>query len=107
MKKVIFDPQKKDKLIFDGYPRNLNQTKKLDDLLKKYNQKRSRDYEWAWEQFYHSNGTLVWACRGVQTGQFAEKINKIDAIKIYQHLIKTRTLPDEKYLREIAESALK
>lgn len=39
--------------------------------------------------------------------QFAEKINKIDAIKIYQHLIKTRTLPDEKYLREIAESALK
>ena len=38
--------------------------------------------------------------------QFAEKINKIDAIKIYQHLIKTRTLPDEKYLREIAESAL-
>ena len=39
--------------------------------------------------------------------QFAEKINKIDAIKIYQHLIKTRTSPDEKYLREIAESALK
>ena len=25
IKKVIFDPQKKNKLIFDGYPRSLNQ----------------------------------------------------------------------------------
>ena len=47
----------------------------VSDGIKKYNQKRSRDYEWAWDQFYHSNGSLVWACRGVQTGQFAEKIN--------------------------------
>ena len=47
----------------------------ISDGIKKFNQKRSRDYEWAWDQFYHSNGTLVWACRGVQTGQFAEKIN--------------------------------
>lgn len=39
--------------------------------------------------------------------QFAEKIQKKDAIKIYQHLINTRTLPEEKYLREIAESHLK
>ena len=39
--------------------------------------------------------------------QFAEKIQKKDAIKIYQHLINTRTLPEEKYLREIAESNLK
>ena len=30
------------RLIFDGYPRNLNQAKKLDDLLKKYKQKISR-----------------------------------------------------------------
>tara|TARA_B100001123_G_C15197435_1_gene981911 strand:- start:321 stop:986 length:666 start_codon:yes stop_codon:yes gene_type:complete len=29
------------KLIFDGYPRNMNQTKNLDVLLKKYNQKIS------------------------------------------------------------------
>ena len=29
------------KLIFDGYPRNLNQAKKFDLLLKKYNQKLS------------------------------------------------------------------
>ena len=29
----------KNKLIFDGYPRNLNQAKNLDNLLKKYNQR--------------------------------------------------------------------
>ncbi len=36
---VIFDPQKKDKLIFDGYPRSLSQAKNLDLLLDKSNQK--------------------------------------------------------------------
>ncbi len=30
MKKVIFDPKKKGKLIFDGYPRTLDQAKNLD-----------------------------------------------------------------------------
>ena len=39
IKKVIFDPKNKNRLIFDGYPRNLNQVKNLDYLLKKYNQK--------------------------------------------------------------------
>ena len=39
IKNVIIDPQKKDKLIFDGYPRSLNQAKNLDLLLKKTNQK--------------------------------------------------------------------
>ena len=39
IKKFIFDPQKKNKLIFDGYPRSLDQAKNLDNLLKKYNQK--------------------------------------------------------------------
>ena len=39
IKKIIFDPQKKDKLIFDGYPRSLNQAKHLDLLLDKSNQK--------------------------------------------------------------------
>ena len=29
MKNVIFDPQKKNKLIFDGYPRTLKQAKNL------------------------------------------------------------------------------
>ena len=29
----------KNRLIFDGYPRNLNQAKNLDNLLKKYKQK--------------------------------------------------------------------
>ena len=39
MKKVIFDPQKKDKLIFDGYPRTIEQAKNLDLLLNDSNQK--------------------------------------------------------------------
>jgi adenylate kinase len=38
IKKVIFDPQKKNKLIFDGYPRSLNQAKNLSLLLEKSNQ---------------------------------------------------------------------
>ena len=39
IKKVIDDPRKKDKLIFDGYPRSLSQAKYLDLLLDKSNQK--------------------------------------------------------------------
>ena len=39
MKNVIFDPQKKNKLIFDGYPRTLKQAKNLELLLKDSNQK--------------------------------------------------------------------
>ena len=39
IKNVIFDPQKKDKLIFDGYPRSLSQAKNLDLLLNSSNQK--------------------------------------------------------------------
>ena len=35
----IYDPKKKDKLIFDGYPRSLSQAKNLDFLLVKSNQK--------------------------------------------------------------------
>ena len=38
MKKVIFDPQKKDKLIFDVYTRTLEQAKNLDLLLTDSNQ---------------------------------------------------------------------
>lgn len=30
------------------------------------------DTEWDWDQFYNEYRQLVWACRGVQTGQFAE-----------------------------------
>ena len=33
IKKIIYDPQKKNKLIFDGYPRSLNQAKNLDLLM--------------------------------------------------------------------------
>ncbi len=36
---VLVDPQKKDNLIFDGYPRSLSQAKNLDLMLKKLNQK--------------------------------------------------------------------
>ena len=36
---VIFDPQKNNRLIFDGYPRSLSQAKNLEQLLTKSNQK--------------------------------------------------------------------
>ena len=36
---IISDPKKKDKLIFDGYPRSLRQAKNLDLLLSRSNQK--------------------------------------------------------------------
>ncbi len=38
IKKVVFDPKKKNKLIFDGYPRSLNQAKSLNLLLDQSNQ---------------------------------------------------------------------
>ncbi len=39
IKDIIFDPKKKNKLIFDGYPRSLSQAKNLDLLLKNSHQK--------------------------------------------------------------------
>ena len=39
IEKLIFDPNKKNKLIFDGYPRSLTQAKNLEKLLEKTNQK--------------------------------------------------------------------
>ena len=39
IKNVVFDREKKNKLIFDGYPRSLNQAKNLDILLNNSNQK--------------------------------------------------------------------
>ena len=36
---IIFDPSKKNRLIFDGYPRSISQAKNLDLLLEKSNQK--------------------------------------------------------------------
>ena len=39
IEKYISNPIYKNRLIFDGYPRNLNQAKNLDNLLKKYHQK--------------------------------------------------------------------
>tara|TARA_B100000963_G_scaffold333595_1_gene326046 strand:- start:379 stop:942 length:564 start_codon:yes stop_codon:yes gene_type:complete len=39
IKKFVFDPLKKNKLIFDGYPRSLSQAKNLDLLLNDSDQK--------------------------------------------------------------------
>ena len=39
MENVIFNPKKKGRLIFDGYPRTLDQAKNLDKLLYKSDQK--------------------------------------------------------------------
>ena len=39
IKKVVFDAQKKNKLIFDGYPRSLSQAKNLNLMLYNSNQK--------------------------------------------------------------------
>ena len=39
IEKVISDSKFKNRIIFDGYPRNLNQAKNLDELLIKYDQK--------------------------------------------------------------------
>ena len=38
IEKLVFDPQKKNKLIFDGYPRSLSQAENLEILLKNTNQ---------------------------------------------------------------------
>ena len=39
LEKIIFDPKNANKLIFDGYPRTINQAKNLESLLIKSNQK--------------------------------------------------------------------
>ena len=39
LENIIFDVKKKNKLIFDGYPRTINQAKNLENLLSKSNQK--------------------------------------------------------------------
>ena len=39
LEKIIFDSKKMNKLIFDGYPRTINQAKNLENLLNKSNQK--------------------------------------------------------------------
>tara|TARA_B100001540_G_scaffold81296_1_gene73031 strand:- start:66 stop:629 length:564 start_codon:yes stop_codon:yes gene_type:complete len=39
LEKTIFDSSKKNKLIFDGYPRTINQAKNLENLLNKSDQK--------------------------------------------------------------------
>ena len=39
LEKHVFDLNKKNKLIFDGYPRSINQAKNLDLLLERSNQK--------------------------------------------------------------------
>ena len=41
IEKVVSNSKYHNNIIFDGYPRSLNQAKNLDNLLKKYNQKIS------------------------------------------------------------------
>ena len=33
------------------------------------------DYDWDWDQFYDQYYNLVWRCRGIQTGRFADSDN--------------------------------
>lgn len=40
------------------------------------------DVEWQWDEFYAPNGYLVWMCRGVQTGMFAEEFRCLGKAKI-------------------------
>ena len=40
------------------------------------------DYEWDWDEFRDGGGHLVWLCRGVQTGQFAEDARCLGRAKI-------------------------
>ena len=39
IEKIISDTKYQNRIVFDGYPRNLNQAENLDNLLKKYKQK--------------------------------------------------------------------
>ena len=39
IKQIVFDPEKKNRLIFDGYPRTIDQAKNLDSLLSESDQK--------------------------------------------------------------------
>ena len=58
IEKVIFDPDKKNKLIFDGYPRSLTQAKNLDKLLEKTNQKINSIF---WLEFFNNiSKFLAW-----------------------------------------------
>ena len=36
LEKIIFDPLRKNKLVFDGYPRTINQARNLENLLKRF-----------------------------------------------------------------------
>lgn len=40
------------------------------------------DYEWDWDQYYDDRWQLVWACRGVQTGQFVEPSRCVGKVQL-------------------------
>lgn len=50
------------------------------------------DYDWAWDEFYDQHYSLVWACRGKQTGQFAEFSNCRNKLKV-DHTWPAKTAP--------------
>jgi hypothetical protein len=46
---------------------------------------QAADSDWDWDQFYNEYGVLVWRCRGIQTGQFADTSNcTYDAMTDYR-----------------------
>ena len=59
----------------NGFISNCRSGMSLEDALKEYH-----DHEWDWDSFYNQ-GQHVWACRGVQTGQFAEYEHCSDKIQ--------------------------
>ena len=40
------------------------------------------DYDYDWDAFYDQNYNLVWRCRGVQTGRFADNYKCAADLKI-------------------------
>ena len=44
LKDCIYDLKDKDRIIFDGYPRTIDQSKNLDNILKEFNQKNRFSY---------------------------------------------------------------
>ena len=74
IKNVIFDKQKKGKLIFDGYPRSLSQAKNLDLLLNTSNQKIDFIF------FLNVNKDLI--IKRIEKRKILEKRSDDDAITI-------------------------
>ena len=76
IKNIILDPEKKDKLIFDGYPRSLSQAKNLDLLLNDSNQKIDFIF------FFNVNKNTI--IKRIEKRKILEKRSDDDSITILQ-----------------------